>query len=93
MASVEVLENDGTTQEVAPTDKVMYEMLQDPTRQTFLKINSSLYKFDEAHIEGREKLDLVEKNSFFQMCQQAGLSNIQASTVSTILKQVQSNLP
>ena len=55
-------------------------------------MNDMLYRFGAEEVV-EQKLDLIEKTDLFQQCKQEGLSNMQASTISTIMRQVQMNLP
>ena len=89
--SVEVLSGGALTKPIEG-QKYIYTALQDRTQPKFLKVNDMIYKFDSEKT-GLHRLDLTEDSPWFATCKKQGLTNIQSSTIATILKQVERNLP
>ncbi len=91
--TLEILAGKKTQQPLAETS-ILYNELKDRTRPIFLKVNGDMmYRFDSDKTDATQKIDLKEKSKYFQQCKDANLSNIQSSTISTILKQIETNLP
>ena len=91
ISTAEVLTGTDKKQEVVRGSETLYSALQDNSRCFYLKLNDMLYKFDQGEA-GQQTLDLTEKNPVYDMCKTEGLSNIQSSTVATIMRQVKQNL-
>ena len=91
ISSVEILSGDDKKQQVVRGSDILYSALQDSSRSHYLKLNDMLYKFDQGET-GQQTLDLNEKSALFNDCKTQGLSNMQAATIATIVRQVKENL-
>lgn len=93
VAEVEVLQ--GTTNKpVGAQDSTsLYSLLADRTTPVFLRLNNIFYRFEnQGKGEDVVPIEIKETSPWFDHCKQLGMTNLQASTLNTMIHQIESNL-
>ena len=90
----EVLAHDGTASVKTPVpDSVsLYSKLLDPRNRLFLHLNGMEYKFDQKESIHPEEI-LKDNSPWYAQCRAANLSKMHSTTLNTIIRQLEKNLP
>ena len=90
----EVPAHDGTgsIKTPVPDSESLYTKLLDPDNRLFLHLNGMEYKFDQKGCSHPEEI-LKDNSTWYTQCRAANLSKMHSTTLNTIIRQLEKNLP
>ena len=91
--SIELFESNGKARSALAGTDSLYSALKDSPSKVYLSVNGMEYEFDRETDSQPQVLLGEPESALFQKCQESNLSKMHSSTISTIMQQVQKNLP